>query len=204
MNRLYKLLNISIVFIAATASVFAQAALEPTLNLTEVNGVYVPFQNGMPLPTFEKQSMRTILDLGGEWKKLRFATIDNVTLAKRDASGIAAIENEAAGKQSINFDDSAWEKKNLPGVENALTEATAPNGLFPEFYNDGVWYRRTFTVDQKNSGKFAKLMFYSVNYICDVWLNGVYVGYHEGGYTPFAFDASGLLNYGTAKNTIAI
>ncbi|KAF0153111.1 MAG: beta-glucuronidase [Ignavibacteria bacterium] len=204
MNKSYKLIVVTIFLIAANSLSFAQAALEPTLSLTEVNGVSVPFQNGMALPTFEKQSARTILDLAGEWKKMRFATIDNVSLAKRDAAGISAIENEAAGKQYSNFDDSSWEKKTLPGVENALTEATAPNGLFPEFYNDGVWYRRTFSVDQKNAGKFAKLMFYSVNYVCDVWINGIYVGYHEGGYTPFAFDVSNWLNYGTAKNTIAI
>ena len=192
------------ILLFATSNIsFGQTTLETSLTLVEVGGVLVPHQNGMPLPTFEKQNSRTIIDLAGEWKKLRFATIDNVSLAKRDAAGIAALETEAAGKQLVSFNDAAWEKKTLPGVENALTEATAPNGSFPEIYNDGVWYRRTFTVDAANSGKFAKLMFYSVNYVCDVWINGIYVGYHEGGYTPFAFDVSNWLNIGAA-NTIAI
>ncbi len=204
MKNNYIQFRIITLLLFANVIAYAQATLEPTLNLTQVNGVSVAYQNGMPLPTFEKQSTRTILDLAGEWKKLRFATIDNVSLAKRDAAGISAIENDAAGKQLSNYDDSAWQKKMLPGVENALTEATAPNGLFPEIYNDGVWYRRTFTVDAANQGKFAKLMFYSVNYVCDVWVNGIYVGYHEGGYTPFAFDVSNWLNYGSVINTIAI
>lgn len=205
MKKLYGKINLTLaLFFTVNFISFGQTALEPTLTLMEVSGVTVPYQNGMPLPTFEKQNARTIIDLAGEWKKFRFATIDNVSLAKRDAAGIAALETEAAGKQSISFDDASWTNKTLPGVENALTEATAPNGLFPEIYNDGVWYRRTFTVDASNSGKFAKLMFYSVNYVCDVWVNGVYVGYHEGGYTPFAFDVSNILNYGTTKNTIAI
>ena len=45
-------------------------------------------------------------------------------------------------------------------------------------------------VDSAADGKFLKLMFYAVNYVADVWLNDVYLGYHEGGYTPFAFDVS--------------
>lgn len=205
MKNLYKNITLTLfIFFALCVFSFGQTTLEPTLTLVDVGGITIPYQNNMPLPTFEKQSSRTMIDLSGEWKKLRFATIDNVSLAKRDAAGIAALESEAAGKQLINFDDSSWEKKMLPGVENALTEATAPNGLYPEFYNDGVWYRKTFTVEQGNSGKFAKLMFYSVNYVCDVWINGVYIGYHEGGYTPFAFDVSNWLNYGSTKNTIAI
>ncbi len=204
MKKLYTKVNLLFIFLfAATYVSFGQTTLETSLSLINVGGVSVPYQNGMPLPTFEKQNSRTIIDLAGEWKKLRFATIDNVSLAKRDAAGIAAIETEAAGKQLAGFNDAAWEKKTLPGVENALTEATAPNGSFPEIYNDGVWYRRTFTVDAANAGKFAKLMFYSVNYVCDVWINDKYVGYHEGGYTPFSFDVSSLLNYG-ATNTIAI
>ncbi|MDP2036845.1 MAG: glycoside hydrolase family 2 TIM barrel-domain containing protein [Ignavibacteria bacterium] len=204
MKNIYTKAYLLLIFLFATSYIsFGQTTLETSLNLVEIGGVSVPYQNGMPLPTFEKQNSRTIIDLAGEWKKLRFATIDNISLAKRDAAGLAALETEAAGKQLASFNDAAWEKKTLPGVENALTEATAPNGLFPEIYNDGVWYRRTFTVDAANSGKFAKLMFYSVNYVCDVWINGIYIGYHEGGYTPFAFDVSNWLNFG-ATNTIAI
>jgi len=183
---------------------FSQTAtLQPTLDIVDVNGNKIPYQNGMPLPTFEKQSGRTIINLAGEWKKQRFAANDNISLSKRDAAGIAALENEANGRQLSSYDDSNWEKKILPGVENALTETTAPNGAYPEFYNDGIWYRKTFNVDAANNGKFIKLMFYAVNYVCDVWINGKYVGYHEGGYTPFAFDVSSFLNYGSS-NTIAI
>jgi beta-galactosidase len=185
-------------------SVNAQTAtLESTLTLQDVGGIKVPYQNGMPLPTFEKQSTRQIINLAGEWKKQRFAASDNISLSKRDASGISTLESEATGRQLTNFNDAGWEKKILPGVENALTEAAAPNGLYPEIYNDGIWYRKTFSIDAASNGKFVKLMFYSINYVCDVWINNKYVGYHEGGYTPFAFDVSSLLNYGSV-NTIAV
>lgn len=180
------------------------ATLDPTLSMKNLSaGIDIPYQNGIPLPTFEKQKDRLTIDLGGVWKKQRFSANHNLTMTKRDSAGIAALETEAAGRQLSNFDDSAWDTKNLPGVENALTAATAPNGLYPEYYNNGIWYRRTFNVDASNNGKFIKLMFYAVNYVCDVWINGKYVGYHEGGYTSFAFDISSFLNYGSI-NTIAI
>lgn len=46
-------------------------------------------------------------------------------------------------------------------------------------------------------------MFEAANYFTDVWINGRWVGCHEGRYTPFAFDATPYLNYGK-ENTIAV
>ena len=174
------------------------ATLEPTLSLVDVNGVKIPYQNGFPLPTFEKQ-YRVEINLAGEWKKQRFAANDNISLAKRDSAGLVNIVAEAANRHLSTFDDSSWETKILPGVENKMNTFPKP----PEIYSDGMWYRKTFNVDAANAGKFVKLIFYSVNYICDVWINDQYVGYHEGGYTPFAFDVSSKLNYG-GTNTIAV
>jgi hypothetical protein len=37
------------------------------------------------------------------------------------------------------------------------------------------------------------LRFDAVNYWCEVWVNGVYLGNHEGGYTPFEFSVSQVL-----------
>jgi len=195
--------TILLIFIIFIKGFSQTSTLEATLSIQDINGIKVPYQNGMPLPSFEKQNTRTIINLSGEWKKQRFVADDNISMSKRDGSGISAIEVEAAGRQLSNFNDASWLKKNLPGVENALNEIDSPTGLYPEFYNDGIWYRRTFNVEASQSGKFAKLIFYAVNYVCDVWINDKYVGYHEGGYTPFAFDVSSLLHYGSS-NTIAI
>ena len=49
----------------------------------------------------------------------------------------------------------------------------------------------------------VQLVFLSVNYIVDVWINGHWAGYHEGGYTPFAFDVTELLRY-DAPNAIVV
>jgi len=181
-----------IILFSLNSNFFAQvASLNATLSLKQVDGIKIPFQNGFALPTFEKQS-RPIINLKGEWKKQRFNADENITLHRRDTTGYQDLINEAANRHLSSFDDSGWETKILPAVENTMN----PYPTVPEYYEDGVWYRKSFNVEAGESGKFIKLMFYSVNYVADVWLNDVYLGYHEGGYTPFAFDVSSALNYG--------
>jgi len=184
---------ISILVIGNTWQItFAQiATLDATLKMQQVNGIYIPFQNGIPVPSFEKQN-RQIIDLKGTWRKQRFTADDNITLARRDSSGYQNLTIEAQDRQLSSYDDSEWETKQIPGVENQMN----PYPTVPEYYEDGVWYRKTINISDSLNDKFIKLMFYSVNYVADVWLNDIYLGYHEGGYTPFAFDVSSVLNYG--------
>ena len=51
--------------------------------------------------------------------------------------------------------------------------------------------------------KSAIMVFTGSNYITDVWLNERYLGYHEGGFTPFAFKVSEFLREGK-KNLLAV
>lgn len=73
----------------------------------------------------------------------------------------------------------------------------------PQSVINGGWYRRTFDVPLDWAGKTATLKLGAVNYVADLWLNGHYLGYHEGGSTPFAFDVSRWLHVG-ARNTLAV
>src|SRR5574341_356978 len=80
------------------------------------------------------------------------------------------------------FDDSAWETAIVPhtwGVDPAYAS-----------YDGCAWYRRVFRapVDAKNA--HVRLRFQAVFYIARVWMNGIYLGLHEGGYTPFEFDVT--------------
>jgi len=180
-------------------SLHAQIATLPaTLQLQEVDGVWTPWQNGMPVPSFEKQQ-RTRIDLAGAWRKQRFSANHDFTLDRRNQTGLSALEAEGGGRHSILYDDSGWETMIIPGVENQM------NGyeVTPEYYENGVWYRRSFQVPDSLRDRFINLIFYSVNYVADVWLNNHYLGYHEGGYTPFAFSVGNELNYGGA-NVLAV
>ena len=196
MKFFQKLLYISITF---TATIFAQnASLKATMTLNNVDGSTVSYQNGIPLPTFEKQN-RTIINLAGEWKKERVAASDDISLADRTANGLANIIAESAGRQLKNFDDSAWEVKILPAVENTMNSFPT----VPEYYEDGIWYRKKIQIPIETADKQIMLKCYAINYVSDIWINGEYCGYHEGGYTPFAFDVTNKLIPGE-ENTIAI
>ena len=64
--------------------------------------------------------------------------------------------------------------------------------------NDAVWYTRSFTVPSSWKGKQVMLNFGAVDWQADVWVNGIKVGSHTGGYTAFSFNITPALN---AKGT---
>lgn len=53
---------------------------------------------------------------------------------------------------------------------------------------DRLWYRREFSVTDEMRGKNLILHFGAVDYSCDLWVNGKYVGSHVGGNNSFSFD----------------
>jgi len=68
---------------------------------------------------------------------------------------------------------------------------------------DGVgWYLREFDLDEQWQGRRIELRFEAADYYAEVWLNGTRLGDHEGGYTPFAFDATSAARIGT--NLVAV
>ena len=56
-----------------------------------------------------------------------------------------------------------------------------------------LWYQREFEVPSKWNGKRVLLHFGAVDWKCDVWVNGIKVGSHTGGYTPFSMDITNAL-----------
>ncbi|CAM4467787.1 glycoside hydrolase family 2 protein [Paenibacillus typhae] len=56
-----------------------------------------------------------------------------------------------------------------------------------------VWYKREFTLPEDWSDGRTLLHFGAVDYKAEVWVNGVSVGSHRGGYTPFSFDITALI-----------
>jgi beta-glucuronidase len=50
------------------------------------------------------------------------------------------------------------------------------------------WYQTCFTIPWDWDGKKIFIRFGSVNYLASVWLNGKFIGQHEGGHLPFEFD----------------
>ncbi len=65
-----------------------------------------------------------------------------------------------------------------------------------------LWYQREFTVPAKWKNSKVLLHFGAVDWEADIWVNGVKVGQHTGGYTPFSFDITPALSSGS--NTLEV
>jgi len=64
-----------------------------------------------------------------------------------------------------------------------------------EDYAGVVWYRRSFDITQKGSSEWW-LQFRGVDYFAQAWLNGIYLGAHEGYFQPFRFLVTDVLREG--------
>ena len=186
------LLNVMVVLaLPACTSPSSPAELTPTLSFKSIAGSRIAMQDGIPVPTFSYQPRRR-LDLTGKWRVEVMAMDDDLSLTPR-SSALKQIVADAAGRQQSVYDDTHWPASDVPGSFNP---PPSPTG-------NGAWYRKDFDVPVEWQNQTVTLKFGAANYIADVWLNGHYLGYHEGGSTPFAFDASDAVIAGDV-NTVAI
>lgn len=74
----------------------------------------------------------------------------------------------------------SWSQMRVPGHWQA-------EGLD---YQGRAWYRRRFGPYRAGAGRRLFLVFEGVDYWARVWLNGVFLGAHEGGYFGFEFDVT--------------
>jgi beta-glucuronidase len=119
------------------------------------------------------------IPLSGEW---RFS-ID------KDQAG------EKQGWADPAFDDLSWATVSVPHTWNVMPDYSEYEGL--------AWYRRTFTIPAESRDAHLRLRFEAVFYLARIWLNGQYLGQHEGGYTPFEFDVTSIAKPGE-ENVIAV
>jgi beta-glucuronidase len=63
------------------------------------------------------------------------------------------------------------------------------------FYQGSVWYKRTFESGPRDRERVF-LYFGAANYSASVYVNGLMLGEHEGGFTPFNFDVTDVLRPG--------
>jgi beta-galactosidase len=109
------------------------------------------------------------------------------------------IRQDVALAQDPAFDDSSWAVVDLPHTWNNLDGQDGGNN----YYRGPAWYRRHYTVSTDYAGRRFFLKFDGANIVTDVWVNGAYVGQHQGGFAAFVFDVTANLNIG-ADNVIAV
>jgi beta-galactosidase/beta-glucuronidase len=161
-------------------------AQTPTPTPTAVattTSVPIPAPISTPVPIPDSYLLLAVsagfLSLSGEW---RFA-VDPDEVGEKE------------GWTAPGFDDSRWATVTVPHTWGVMAEHADYDGV--------AWYRRTFTPPAEARDAHLRLRFEAVFYLARVWLNGQYLGAHEGGYTPFEFDVSGIVQPGV-ENVIAV
>ncbi len=96
--------------------------------------------------------------------------------------------DQEAGWQSAGCQDADWERVVIPHSWNATGQHTGYEGI--------AWYRLAFIAPTLGEGAHVRIRFDGVFYLAKIWLNGEFLGQHEGGYTPFEFNVSSILQPG--------
>ena len=79
---------------------------------------------------------------------------------------------------------------------------TSASGIGDTGFFSAVWYRRQFPRPALKPGERLILHFGAIDYYATVWVNGVKVRDHEGGYTPFSVEMTEQLREGEAQEIV--
>lgn len=123
-----------------------------------------------PRPQFERSEW---INLNGEWQ--------------------FQIDSKFEGKQNKLYESDAR-------LSDKIIVPFAPesklSGVGNTNHMDAVWYKRTVEIPNNWAGKKIMLNFGAVDFLCEVWIDGVYVNSHEGGTSSFAFDVTPFVKAG--------
>lgn len=78
------------------------------------------------------------------------------------------------------------------------------SGIRDTSFHPVFWYRRTFEVPKAWAGKHVLLHFGAVDYRASVWLNGHFLGVHEGGGVPFSFNITEAVSKNSNQMTLRV
>ncbi len=130
-----------------------------------------------------------VLSPGSSWGQSATISLDGVWQAKIDPENVGVAEKWFASELS----DVA--PLDVPGVIQSV---------FRE-YHGVAWYEREFaTPENPNANGRTLLRFWQAEYRADVWLNGAYLGFHEGGEEAFTLDATSALAAPGESNRLAV
>jgi beta-galactosidase/beta-glucuronidase len=89
----------------------------------------------------------------------------------------------------LDLNQVQWDRKILV----PFAPETALSGIGDTSFFSAAWYRRHFTNPELKPGERLILHFGAVDYAARVWVNGIEVCVHEGGYTPFSVEITAVL-----------
>jgi hypothetical protein len=127
----------------------------------------------------------------------RTAPTSSARLVSLDGTNwLVAVDPENVGR------DRQWYNQPAPDARPTRVPWIIQD-IFPD-YHGVAWYWRHFEAPLNPPGKGRYLLrFWAVDYQAEVWVNGVSVGAHEGGETPFTLDVTSAIGKG-AQNVVAV
>jgi beta-glucuronidase len=156
-------------------------------------------------PVMVAGDIRPALDLSGPWHW----SVDPY----RD--GVAGFHGEEPGlghRRYADLDVEAESRKD-PTALFEFDMARSPIATLPSswithdptmrYYDGLVWYQRSFDASPRPGRRYF-LRFGAAEYRADIFLNGKRVGAHEGGFTPFAFEVTGVIRPGANQLTAGV
>lgn len=134
---------------------------------------------------------RTTLSLDGKWDIIIDPYENGYYNHKyeRRSNGFFANRKPENISELVEYDFDASEKLSVPGDWNTQSEKLM-------YYEGTIWYKKSFNY-KKHADKRVFIYFGAVNYACKVFLNGAFIGEHEGGFTPFNFEITEKINNGS-------
>src|ERR1700687_1625935 len=147
-----------------------------------------PVPSSVASPLIANVGGRTAISLDGTWKSI----IDPY----ETGLGSRFYENAKPKSKSdlIEYDFDRSPKLRVPGDWTTQRESLL-------FYEGVIWYQRYFSY-QKREHTRTFLYFGAANYQARVWLNGIKLGEHEGGFTPFDFEVTDKIADG--ENSVVV
>jgi beta-glucuronidase len=115
---------------------------------------------------------RDVTSLNGKWRYLLDINKKSMGFEHN------RIPKSKTDFHEYNFPTSDW--LYVPGDWNSQRD-------FLLFYEGRIWYQKDFTYSLPENKKLF-IWFGATNYLAEVYLNGVSLGIHEGGFTPFNFE----------------
>lgn len=108
-----------------------------------------------------------------------------------------AFDDDDIGEREKYFDALPASRK----IVVPFSYETAASGIHDEEVHPVVWYKRTFRAQVGKDERFL-LHFEGMDYLGKVWLNGIFLGAHEGGYCRYTLDATNALKAGDNVLTV--
>ncbi|MFN8528794.1 MAG: glycoside hydrolase family 2 TIM barrel-domain containing protein [Anaerolineae bacterium] len=100
----------------------------------------------------------------------------------------------------LDADDKAFQPITLPHTNKLFSRISVDNAEY-QFVST---YRKRFTLDEDVSGRCVFVDFEGAMLVSTVYLNGVLIGTHKGGFTPFSFEITPHLVSGENVLTVYV